>query len=350
MRVLEWLGSRGRALGVLALLPVLSAGCMTAKEEGEAPSAKESPIKFAHALHLEQGLDCATCHAPNEEQAGHFALPGHDVCSVCHEIGEDQADPATCKFCHVGEELTIERVSVLHPDLKFSHDPHTAAGVECAKCHEDVDKKPLPKAPLKPFCMNCHGKTDPALNECSVCHQAINQTTLPKFRGETRIPHDAPEIWEHVHGRESTVDPVFCALCHTDQDTCQECHSRTAPKDHTIVWRRGTHGLHATWERNRCDACHEEDSCLKCHKNTTPTSHRGGWGRPINRHCFSCHFPEDENKCTVCHETIEHPTALPSPHNFGIFPANCALCHPGGMPFRAPHPVNSTVGCVVCHK
>ncbi|MCC6487883.1 MAG: hypothetical protein IT364_10320, partial [Candidatus Hydrogenedentes bacterium] len=139
------------------------------------------------------------------------------------------------------------------------------------------------------------------------------------------------------------------ALCHTDQSFCDDCHTTAAPDSHTASWRRKTHGMQASFDRNNCSVCHEEDSCLKCHSNTEPESHRQAWGPPANHHCTTCHYPPSKTNCVVCHESIEHPSALPSPHRVLLYPAQCAQCHPGGQTTRAPHPMNSTVNCRFCH-
>jgi len=198
--------------------------------------------------------------------------------------------------------------------------------------------------------MDCHGKTDPKMNACSFCHSELSKESVPKFRRGTRIAHDAPEVWELVHGREARADAAYCAMCHEDEKDCVECHRREAPKSHTVTWRRRTHGLQANWDRQKCAACHEEDMCVRCHANTEPSSHRSGFGNPVNSHCVQCHFPQQDNGCTVCHETIEHRQARPSPHSRGVFPADCGRCHPGGLPHRAPHPMNNSARCVVCHR
>ena len=193
----------------------------------------------------------------------------------------------------------------------------------------------------------------PALNDCATCHTTINKDTVPQFRNGQRIAHDAPDVWKKVHGQEAKIDKQFCATCHDANDkklSCNECHSKEAPADHTLAWRGRTHGLEAQWNRNRCATCHEEDSCVKCHRNTPPDSHRGGWGAPADRHCVNCHFPAQKNECTVCHETIDHEKAKPSPHAAGVYPPNCGTCHPGRIPYLAPHPLNSTTRCVTCHN
>lgn len=326
-------------------LSILVGACMSIT--GGKSNSGEKGIKPHHAIHAKEELDCSTCH---ELEDGAMSVATHDVCSVCHEFDIDNPTEESCGFCHTRDDYTIGRSeAVLPADIQFAHEPHTATEMECAVCHTDVDARPLVKAPLKPFCMDCHGETSAELNECSVCHAELNTDVVPTHRAGRRIQHDAPEIWEAVHGRESEVDPEYCAMCHELQAFCDECHQRQAPRDHTVSWKRKTHGVKAQWDRTNCAVCHEEDSCLKCHQNTEPQSHRRGWSEPLNRHCVSCHFPPTDTGCVVCHETIDHQTSTRSPHRFGIFPQNCALCHPGGFPNRAPHPTNSTAKCQFCH-
>lgn len=307
-------------------------------------------VRVNHAIHAEQNLDCATCHEPQE--GGVMSFPTHDTCSVCHEINVDEPTVEQCGKCHTNENYEIDPwQKLLNAELKWSHDPHVAKEIDCAVCHTKMDMAPagLPAGSRKPACMDCHGKTDPKLNECSVCHSEVNADVVPKFRGAQRIQHDAPAIWAHLHGEESKVDPKYCALCHTEKAFCDDCHTTHPPDNHTVAWRRKTHGLEASWDRTSCSVCHEEDSCLKCHRNTEPASHRPQWGPPNNQHCVSCHYPPTQTNCTVCHESIEHQTAMPSPHRLMIYPARCNACHPGGLPNRAPHPMNSTVRCDFCH-
>lgn len=333
-------------LVVAVALSGLVAACITYTQ----PKAQKADrgVRINHALHIEQGLECAICHEPQD--GGAYGFPTHDTCSACHDIDMDNPEPEACGFCHTNESFEIaEFQSPLGPDLVFNHDPHVAAEVECATCHTDVDKALLPSGPLKPFCMDCHGKTSPALNECAVCHKETNKETIPSSRYGVNLAHDQPAIWAKVHGTESKVDPKYCALCHTEQAFCDDCHTTTAPDSHTVSWRRTTHGMQASWDRNNCSVCHEEDSCLQCHQNTQPESHRRAWGPPSNSHCTSCHYPPTKTNCVVCHESIEHPSALPSPHRALVYPAACAACHPGGQTNRPPHPENSTVNCRFCH-
>jgi len=304
-------------------------------------------IKFSHPQHKD-AAGCTDCHGIAGADA---QMPGHDVCSACHDFDVDKPDPKECGVCHTRADYAVEpRQKRLSDERIFSHAPHIEKKIECATCHPAPDKSTLPNVPVKPFCMNCHGSVDPALNECPVCHKEIRRDKVPTTRAGYRLAHDAPQIWEKTHGQEFRYDRAYCALCHDNQTFCQDCHQKTPPADHTIAWRRKPHGLRASWDRARCAACHDEDSCMKCHEHTQPSSHRGAWGSPINTHCANCHYPPQDNNCTVCHQEIEHREARPSPHEFGVYPSPCSVCHPGSNPFLAPHHVNSTTRCIFCHS
>lgn len=360
-RVAAWIRS-GKFWAIGAALLVLAGACMTLTEQK--PTGKvDRGLRFSHELHAVQAqLECDICHSFEPDAPLEYTMPSHDVCSVCHDIPPDGLEPtpetdvSNCSFCHSREDYRVDPwQSMLDPERIWKHDPHvTAAELECATCHGDLDKGTISAQPtalgIKPFCMDCHGATEPKLNECSVCHTEMSADVRPKYRGSIRIPHDSPEIWERVHGRESQISAEYCGLCHQGEEDCEACHRQNAPSSHTVAWRRKAHGMEAAWNRAKCSVCHEEDQCIKCHQNTEPSSHRGGWGEPLNTHCVSCHFPPEKTGCTVCHESIAHASAMPSPHNFGIYPPNCTLCHPGGLPHRAPHVLNSTVRCVVCHQ
>lgn len=326
------------------LMAVLLGACATLTTMQNAH--KDRGLKPPHKQHEKEGLACEDCHAATEP--GEPGMPNHDVCSTCHDFDEAKPDER-CDQCHTWPDRTVgPRVKSLDAEIKFNHPAHTGKGVECAKCHADPDRARLPGGNLMKFCMDCHGATRPELNACRVCHSELDTTVRPKFRHGVRLPHDNPQLWESLHGRESRRDPDYCNLCHDQEASCEDCHRKNPPRSHTVAWRGRSHGLRASWDREKCSVCHEEDSCIKCHKNSQPNSHRGGWGEPLNRHCVNCHYPPSSTGCTVCHESIEHPKALASPHNLGIY-GQCGWCHPGGIPYRAPHMMNTSIRCLACH-
>ncbi len=346
---------------VIAVPSLLAVSCMTAREETR--KEKETPIdrgyKFDHALHVTAGLDdCTVCHDPASGSGKALSTPGHDLCSVCHEIPasgttapEDPVERDKCAFCHTRPDYTVSPWQPkLSKELKWQHGAHLTAEIQCAQCHEKLDTRTPASLPSKSFCMDCHAQKSAALNECSVCHNEITMDTIPQFRHGQRVAHDSPDIWRKVHGKEARVDAMYCAMCHDQKNRCDDCHSVMAPDNHTSAFKNNTHGHMATWDRNTCATCHEEQFCVKCHKEKAPASHRAGWADNRNTHCVNCHYPPERSGCAVCHEDIEHESAMASPHNFALFPPNCAQCHPGGLPHQAPHMLNSTVQCAECHQ
>lgn len=359
-----------RQVGAAVLIALTASACITLARFQERRQVPDRGLKFNHSIHADQGpLDCTICHQDATDTGFDFAMPDHNLCSVCHDIPSDalertaETDLTGCTFCHTRQDYSVlpqsRRVS---DEVVWGHAQHTAAGLECATCHADPDRplrRPAGSLALMQFCMDCHEGAHQSLDDaealrdmgaCNVCHTVLDTTVRPTMRDGRPLPHDAPEIWERIHGREWQVSAEYCAVCHVSEEQCDACHTKTAPRNHTPHWRMKAHGLQATWDRQSCAVCHEEDSCVKCHSKTAPTSHRGAWGGHLNQHCTSCHFPAERNSCAVCHENIDHRQAMRSPHARGIFPSNCALCHPGGLAHRAPHPLNRTVGCTECHQ
>lgn len=378
-----------RATAVLVVAPLaLASVALVARGAlfGREAAAPDRGLKSGHNAHIEQQLECATCH--QWENGADHVMPGHDLCSICHEIDMDvvglveaamagettdsaeavkavpAADRESCGFCHTREDQSVDPlVKRMSVETIFAHEPHMEAAIDCMECHSTPGEIPdLPGGPLKPWCMDCHAESEAPMlesgepnvafaeNDCAVCHREISLETRPKFRGGARIAHDVPELWMKIHGNEAQFDPQYCATCHDTVATCDGCHQREMPRNHTVAWRRKPHGLQAMINRESCAVCHEEDSCVKCHSKTEPRSHRAGFAGSRSQHCVSCHYPPQETSCTVCHDNIEHRTASRSPHSLGIFPSNCAECHPGGLPHRAPHLMNNSVRCGVCHE
>lgn len=351
-----------KVIAAVVMLYAFVVACSTLREITRAKPNRG--VLSNHEIHAQEGMDCTDCH---EFSAGARAtFPGHETCSICHDIPEDKITDASCSMCHTRDDYSISpRLVVLTEEINFDHTVHLAAEVSCAVCHPNPDGAPVRAGELMPLCMDCHERGSLAFasvadsgldeasfraNECSVCHKELDVDTVPTHRHGARLAHDSPHVWETLHGSESMVDPIFCALCHDDQDDCATCHRITKPASHTLTWNRKLHGLQATWNRQSCSVCHEEDSCMKCHNSTQPTSHRGSFDAPQSTHCVQCHFPP-ENNCAICHESIEHRSAPRTPHDAGGgFAGDCASCHPGGIGGAVPHFINLTTSCTFCHQ
>ena len=328
------------------LMAVLLGACATFTSSHG--TRQDRGLKSPHnKQHATEGMACTDCHTQDDK--GEPVIPNHELCSTCHYFDTSKPDDK-CNFCHTRPEQKLDPlVKVLGGDNKFNHKAHIDKNVECVTCHPDPGKSILaPAADRMKWCMDCHTKNGYGKTDCSVCHSELSKTVRPKTYQGMRLPHDNPQMWETLHGRQSQRDPEFCNRCHDKETSCEDCHRKNPPKSHDIAWRSRTHGMRAEWDRQKCAACHEEDFCVRCHQHTEPTSHKGGWGEPLNRHCINCHYPPSDNGCTACHQEIEHPKALASPHTVGIY-GSCWLCHPGSVPYRAPHIMNTSIKCLACH-
>jgi hypothetical protein len=243
--------------------------------------SKKSGSFFSHKLHIEEaGLDCDACHggAASATDAAVNLLPSVDDCTVCHDAGESY----------------IQDYAAYVPrwrDVIFSHEQHTALGLDCNECHAaaaKAEKVPSKALPPMDMCVTCHDNRQ-VVNECVTCHVHV----------ELIIPED--------HGPDFIVDHVelarqneqSCRSCHT-QTYCQECHdgaalglsvqgegrepmNRIGPmasahdgRDILILQRthdlnyRYTHGTDARTKASDCAICHQTESfCVACHRPET---------------------------------------------------------------------------------
>jgi hypothetical protein len=161
----------------------------------------------------------------------------------------------------------------------------------------------------------------------------LSASSIAGSGADKRIPFPRPAShkgrWIEYHGKavgaagNSPGSPgTACLTCH-DRTDCIACHSTTMPRDHTNYWRTRGHGLMAAGNRERCLICHRQDYCIRCHNETAPRTHVGSWAR---RHCNQCHYSG---------------SFAPS--------GNCVVCHKAARHLSAPHPVNPSMNCALCH-
>ncbi len=152
--------------------------------------APVQPIHFSHRIHAgSNGIDCKYCHssARVSKTAG---IPSLNICMNCHknisEVADTTATPEHSKAFYdaqiqklydavgwdkslqkyTGESSPVKWVRIHNlPDFAyFNHSQHvTVAGVECQKCHGEVQTYEIQKqfAPLTMgWCIKCHRETD----------------------------------------------------------------------------------------------------------------------------------------------------------------------------------------------
>jgi hypothetical protein len=218
----------------------------------------DGDLVFSHPTHLDQDIDCVTCHEP---PLGHFETPAPMMmaCLSCHQ---GETAPNECMNCH--RKLDEIAPGVLEPAVHLSPDPKTRE--TCDKCH-DVDT----------WCEQCHGLIMPhplgwrrdhgemALRQsdvCVKCHQSKDKTFCVRCHG-LGMPH--PSYWFDSHGDIAENSPTTCAYCHTDAPRyCDRCHH--AGFNPTVRWAEDQHA-NVVSERgsNSCLVCHEQAFCDECH-------------------------------------------------------------------------------------
>jgi hypothetical protein len=135
------------------------------------------PVRFNHALHIENGLACTDCHQ-GAEDAARATLPRAEICSMCHHeaMGESAEEAKLVRFLSAGQEVPWVPITQLLPDVFFSHRRHVQlAGVACSDCHGAKEEVTAPRS--RPFiqftmdaCLDCHRQRQ-AGTECNDCHR-----------------------------------------------------------------------------------------------------------------------------------------------------------------------------------
>ena len=155
-------------------------------EEAEGPI---QPIPFSHKHHA--GLfkiDCQYCHSGTDRSRA-AGVPSVELCMGCHAqfpAEYDQLEGIQILKQHWDEKRPIEWVQIhwVPNDVKFQHQAHVRAGLECQTCHGPVET--LDKLYLVPdtqwwqygiptqklemgWCVMCH-RDKGASQDCVTCH------------------------------------------------------------------------------------------------------------------------------------------------------------------------------------
>lgn len=309
-------------IGILVtVLIALASGCALGDKTPPAPQRQG----FNHQAHVSgAGLECETCHEGAQTSAS-AGMPGLDSCQTCHADDPAKTDP----FIQNGKPAWSAFTAV-SDEVKFSHQTHVAKGLKCDDCHGNMGQSAATGKQLAftmDTCMNCHAQRN-VVDDCRTCHTKIGKDVAPKS-------HELN--WKKFHGqaaRAQLTEPLEnnCSLCHSQQ-TCATCHQDAEPESHVgAMWRDRGHGMQARMDRSSCAVCHQSETCDSCHSETVPVTHRGGWGAPRDNHCYTCHFPAQNQSCLTCHQELVGHLGAP------------------GLPDGVTHETASEFGCRSCHE
>jgi hypothetical protein len=222
------------------------------------PQTPTDDLIFSHQVHLDQEIQCVTCHEP---PLGHFDSPA-PMMMACLQCHEGETAPHDCANCHrLIEEIAPgldEPVVHLGPDI-FNRKT-------CEKCHE-----------VEVWCEQCHGVEMPhpadwitahttfaatRADACEKCHQSRDKTFCVRCHG-VEMPH--PAYWYSSHGDVAKSNEEACVRCHpSTPQFCNQCHH--AGFSPTPSWADSQHG-EVVDERGSatCFVCHEQAFCERCH-------------------------------------------------------------------------------------
>ena len=142
----------------------------------------------------------------------------------------------------------LNRRPVYEQPLDFPHNIHAGKGVECAFCHEGVDKGPTAGIP--------------GLRTCMICHDAI-ATDRPRIQQMAALRDKGLDLaWQRVYGFSADDHVRFNHAPHIRAKVeCATCHGNVA--EGTVAQRNVDHTM------GFCVNCHNERKasidCLTCH-------------------------------------------------------------------------------------
>lgn len=296
--------------------------------------------------------------------------------------------------------------------IEFSHALHLKAGVDCASCHDMVDKSKKAvdrNIPAHPQCETCHDidaarkgeQTDPA-SSCETCHPGVKTESDPvpadtitanniTFSHEAHLDRGAK--CDDCHAgvgrtqlatRNNLPRMTTCLVCHDGNQAsnkCTTCHlaepdgvMRTrfasgvlAPSgtlrddDHGRDFMK-RHAFIAQQNPEACQACHRVQECESCHASSSKAFriHPPNWlqshgvqARQQQMECASCH--REQSFCISCHQqsgvalaTSVGP-ATTLPNGRKFHPPGFASANRNSSNHHSFEAMANPESCIACH-
>lgn len=160
----------GAAVIVALALAALGVSAATARLN----QPPQQPIAFSHSFHVsELGLACAFCHR-NAAQGVAAGVPSVEQCMFCHTVvGAGNPEIEKVRSASANQKpIDWQRVYRLPDHVRFTHEPHIRAQLDCSACHGQVEKMTQVRqaAPLgMAQCLACHRQRE-GPTDCSFCH------------------------------------------------------------------------------------------------------------------------------------------------------------------------------------
>jgi hypothetical protein len=132
------------------------------------------PIYFSHRVHAGvKEINCRFCH-PYGERSPNAGIPAVNLCFYCHQYIIPQHPQIAKERWHLDTKTPVPWTRVFYiPDhVKFNHQPHIKAGLDCENCHGEVRKmdRLAGREFEMGFCINCHRQMGAQLDCWLACH------------------------------------------------------------------------------------------------------------------------------------------------------------------------------------
>jgi len=154
----------------LLIVMVFAAGC------GNPEAGPRQPIAFSHKIHAgDYKIDCQYCHG-GVRRTGAAGIPSERLCMGCHQLvaaTKPEIVRLRASF-EKNEGIQWLRINDIGDFVYFNHSPHIARGVECRKCHGDIqameEVRQVVKVSDMAWCVDCHRQNNASV-DCYTCHR-----------------------------------------------------------------------------------------------------------------------------------------------------------------------------------
>lgn len=255
-------------------------------------------VIFAHATHLQKAFKCVDCHRAFPHAPDTTARPTMPTCYQCHGLTHARRGLVAtekCADCHP-KDFVLRPADHTTDFVKKSHKLAANTSPEqCAMCH--------------------------AADFCTACHQGKPKTAGGPARPQV-IPADHRlQTFRIEHGKSFLAQKGACGSCHNSA-SCERCH--TTPMPHPADWA-SSHAIASDMDAQDCKVCHtDRQTCEECH-------HRALRGAELTlQNCIVCHPQMATKPATAIKSTglVEHAVHFSVAEKLGK-PYRCEKCHVG---------------------
>jgi mono/diheme cytochrome c family protein len=150
-------------------------------------AAPVQPLPFSHQKHTTLGLECRSCHT-NPAPGAQMTFPATTTCMGCHAgIATDHpAIKTLTQFASSHQAIPWVRVYEILRGVKWSHQTHLQAGIQCSACHGSVSElatmEKVTSVTSMANCISCHQTHQvPNGGTCVTCHAWPPSSGLVSF-------------------------------------------------------------------------------------------------------------------------------------------------------------------------